>query len=912
MDFSITRDPHGVPHVRGETAADAWAGMGYACAQDRLFQLDYDRRRACGRWAEIAGVGAVGGDVLARRLGLAAAAQRDVAVMSATARTAFEAYASGVNAAIADGALPLPGRYPVEPWLVWHSVAAFLVRHVLMGQWQHKLANAVLLARIGPSAFARLETRPPLGSPLAVPPGGRLSAPVSRLLDDALADVVGHLGFLAEVEPGSNAWAVSGRRTAHGGAVICNDSHRALDTPNVYWQCRVSCPDFDVAGATFPGLPGFPHFGFNGSVGWAITHADADSQDLYLERFSGARYLTEDGWAPAELRQERIEVRGGSPVTVRAWATRHGPIVHGSPDSGIALALKWTGTYRANSGFECMFPMLTAGSVAQLCDAQDGWVDPVNNLVCADVAGDIAYQCRGEVPVRSSVGGRRLPVAGWDGGCEWTSTVPFSELPRTVDPSAGYVMTANNAIVDGDAPYLSYTFAQPFRAERLRSLLDGGSALTAGALAGLQADTVSAAARGWGRVLGSLGPFESSPEAEAARSLLAGFDGDLAAESAAALLYACFVRALAAELYRPILGPDTWGWVASGALAPTISLVRRWLGADTWELLGMPTAPDGGLGPADCGPGAGAGAAGERGRRVLAAVPAALASAWAAAVKLGGRDPRQWRWGDVHQAVLVHPLGAAEGGPGRLPGVPMGGDADTLQAAGYGWRAGAPFTVTSLSVYRQVVDLADGRSASFVIPGGASGDPASPHFADQLAEWAAHRRIPMTTDGAGGLSGGSLEDDYFGADGEVLVVVVRVGDREVDAAVGPLGQAAAVEGDSAGGEEDGPRHRLVVDVADEVRARLPLDLEGAGRGRVRSRPGLARLHPDRAEADLAVGLQPGDVAGQVDAGDGRVRAGLVILGGEHQRRVFRRQLRDHRVPVADHRRGRVRPGQAGR
>ena len=744
MDFSITRDGHGVPHVHGETAADAWAGMGYACAHDRLFQLDYDRRRACGRWAEIAGARAVGGDVLARRLGLAAAAQRDVAVMSAQARAAFEAYASGVNAAIADGALPLPGRYQAEPWRAWHSVAAFLVRHVLMGQWQHKLANAVLLARIGPSAFARLETRPPLGSALAVPPGGRLSAPVSRLLDDALADVVGHLGFLAEVEPGSNTWAVSGRRTAHGGAVICNDSHRALDTPNVYWQCRVSCPDFDVAGATFPGLPGFPHFGFNGSVGWAITHADADSQDLYLERFSGARYRTEDGWAQADLRQERIVVRGGSTVTVPAWVTRHGPIVHGSPYSGIALALKWTGTYRANSGFECMFPMLTAGSVEEMCDAQDGWVDPVNNLVCADVAGDIAYQCRGEVPVRSSEGGRRLPVAGWDGRCEWTSSVPFDELPRTVDPSAGYVMSANNAIVDGDAPYLSYTFAQPFRAERLRSLLDGPAVLTVDALAGMQADTVSVAARAWGRVLGSLGPFEDSPDAEAARSLLVGFDGDLAAESAVALLYACFVRALAAGLYRPILGPDTWDWVASGVLAPTISLVRRWLSNDTWELLGMPAVPGGVLDGTGSGPGRELGAAGERGRRVLAAVPAALASAWAAAVRLAGPDPRQWRWGGVHQAVRVHPLGADGGDPGRLATVPMGGDADTIQAAGYGWRAGGPFTVASLSVYRQVVDLAAGRSAGYVIPGGASGDPASPHFADQLAEWAAHRRIPMT------------------------------------------------------------------------------------------------------------------------------------------------------------------------
>jgi penicillin amidase len=748
MVFKITRDGHGVPHVRGETAADAWAGMGYACAQDRLFQLDYDRRRACGRWAEIAGVRAVGGDALSRRLGLAQAARRDVAVMSGPTRAAFEAYADGVNAAIADGAMPLPGRYQAEPWQAWHSVAAYLVRHVLMGQWQHKLANAVLLARSGPTAFARLETRPPLGSPLAAPPGGRLSAPVSRLLDDALGDVAGHLGFLAEVEPGSNAWAVSGRLTAHGGAVLCNDSHRALDTPNVYWQCRVSCQDFDVAGATFPGLPGFPHFGFNGSVGWAITHADADSQDLYLERFSGRDYLTEDGWAPADVRRERIDVRGGSPVTVPVWATRHGPVVHGSPDSGIALALKWTGTHRANRGFECLLPMLTAGSAAELCDAQRGWVDPVNNLVCADVAGDIGYQCRGEVPARSSDCGRRLPVAGWDGRCEWTSAVPFDELPRTVDPAAGYVMTANNAIVDGDAPYLSYTFAQPFRAERLRSLLDGRTGLTVDALAGMQADTVSLAARGWGRVLGplgSIGPL-GDERAEAARALLAGFDGDLAAESAQALLYACFVRALAAGLYRPILGPATWDWVASGTLAPTLSLIRRWLGNDTWELLGMPVPSDGAAGAADDG-------AAERRERVLAAVPAALASAWSAAVAIGGPDPRQWRWGDAHQAALVHPLegaGAGDGagaGAGWPAGVPMGGDADTIQAAGYGWRAGAPFTVSSLSVYRQVVDLADGSSASSVIPGGASGDPADPHFADQLAEWAAGRRIPMSAPG---------------------------------------------------------------------------------------------------------------------------------------------------------------------
>ncbi len=749
MDFLISRDGYGVPHVRAETAADAWAGMGYACAQDRLFQMDYDRRRACGRWAEIAGFTALSGDVLARRLGLATAAKLDLTVMSPPVRSAFEAYAHGVNQAIADGARPLPGQYPVEPWRAWHSVAAFLVRHVLMGQWQHKLVNAVLLARAGAAAFERLETRPVPGSPVAVPPDGRLTGPVSALLEEALGDIEGHLGFLAEIEPGSNAWAVSGRRTAHGAAVICNDSHRALDTPNVYWQCRVTCQDFDVTGATFPGLPGFPHFGFNGSVAWAITHGDADTQDLYLERFDGTRYLTADGWREAEVRHERIEVRGGSPVTVPVWATRHGPVVHGNPDNGHALVLKWTGTHRPNRGFEVMPAMLTARTAAGLAAAQDGWVDPVNNLVCADTGGHIAYQCRGELPVRSSDGARRLPVPGWDDRCEWTGTVPFAELPRTVDPAAGFVMTANNVLTDASQPYISYTFSQPWRAERLRTLLAGPGPLHPGELAGMQADTVSVQAQGWGRLLSGLGPFDDE-DAEAARQLLAGSDGNLAADASWALLYACFLRALAEALYRPVLGAKTWAWVASGVLSPMLSMVRRWLGNDTWELLGGPVPP------APAGHEAGAAdRARERRERVLAALPAALAGAWAAAVRESGPDPAQWRWGDQHRAVRVHPLSGA-GVPTELApdasahSVPMGGDADTIQAAAYRWRQDSPFTVTALSVYRQVVDLGDPASASFVIPGGASGDPASPHYADQLARWAAHQRIPVPGAGAAG------------------------------------------------------------------------------------------------------------------------------------------------------------------
>ncbi|HLX50244.1 MAG TPA: penicillin acylase family protein [Streptosporangiaceae bacterium] len=725
-EVALIRDSYGIPHIRAGSAADAWFAMGFACAQDRLFQLEYDRRRAAGRWAEVAGPAAVPGDVLARRMGITEAAHADLAVMSAPVREMFEAYARGVNAVIASGARPaeLPDTV-IEPWQPWHSVAAYKVRHILMGQWQHKLTEASVLARVGTEAFGLLDTRSPVGSALTVPPGGRLS----RAIADAVADVeraAPHLGFLAEAEPGSNAWAVSGRRTAHGGAVLCNDSHRQLDAPNVYWQCHLDCPDFRVIGAAFPGVPGFPHFGHNGQVAWAITHASADTQDLYLEQFDETRpgwYRTENGWEQARQRTETIAVRGAEPVTTRIWATRHGPVVHGDPLAGMAIALKYTATCRPGRGFEPLLPMLAARNVRELVDAQRDWVDPVNNLVTADTTGAIAYQARGELPVRSSPAHRRLPVPGWDGACEWTGLVPFEQMPRCVDPDAGFVMTANNAIVDGDEPYITYTFSHPFRAERLRHCLTATQRHTVAGLAALQGDMTSWAAQAWGRLLADVPAFPEEDHSERTRLALAGWNGDLRGDSAEALLYGCFLRALAEALYRPLTGDETWHWLTSGQVPPADTVIRRWLANDTWELLGGPM------------PAGQAGKAKAKQQRVLAALPRALAAAWHQASQLAGRERR---WDTTHRTRPVHPLAGQAPAP-----VGMGGDGDTIQVGAYSWRQGTPFDVINLSVYRQVVDLADPAAASFVIPGGASADPASPHFADQLAEWAHHRRIPM-------------------------------------------------------------------------------------------------------------------------------------------------------------------------
>lgn len=733
----ITRDRWGIPHVRASHPRDAWFGMGFACAQDRLFQMDYDRRRACGRWAEVAGLPALPADILSRRLGLVEAAMADVEVMSPSVRETFEAYAEGVNWAIATTEPPVEMvtlEYKMEPWEAWHSVAAFKVRHVLMGLWQHKLAQGIIAARRGSSALGRLAIRPPVGSPVTLPPEGRVGA----LIDTAMEDVVAaqpYLGFLAEVEPGSNAWAVSGRRTAHGAAVLCNDSHRALDVPNVYWQCHVTSDSFDVIGATFAGVPGFPHFGHNGRVAWAITHAGADTQDLYIERFDQqrlGRYEVPGGWLTATAREEVICVRDAPNHRTEVWRTRHGPIVHGDPRSGMALALRYTATEGPSQGFEPMLAMLDASNVTELIDSQRHWVDPVNNLVAADTTGRIAYQTRGRLPIRSSPAHQRLPVPGWTGECEWVSYVPFEHMPRAVDPPDGYLMTANNVICDSNDPYISYTFADPFRAERLRQRLSTLVQPTTGDLAALQADTYSWAAQGWAQVLRTLSFDKERAAAEHARVMLSSWDGNLDVDSAPALLYGCFRRALAEGLYRSEMGSGTWEWMTDDATPAAGVLIRRALANDTWHLLGGPWPPE------DPSPG---------GRQVTAGVVGdALFRAWDQAARMGGANPDDWRWGDHHRLIPRHPLSGLDVQwpiPMVPEPVPMGGDTDTVQAASYGWRPGSPFGVTGLSVYRQVVDMSDPAAASWVIPGGASGVPGTPHFSDQLSSWSLHERIPM-------------------------------------------------------------------------------------------------------------------------------------------------------------------------
>lgn len=732
----IGRDEHGIPHVEARSERDAWFGLGFAAAEDRLWQLEYDRRRACGRWTEVVGAEALPADRLARRLDLVTAARADVAAMDDATREAFAAYAAGVDAcAQTRGASPehVACGLDWEPWQVWHSVAAFKVRHVLMGAWQHKLARAAVLAAEGMDAFGWLDPGPLPGMRVTVPAGERLGVPsaeVGGLLAAARADVEAsaeHLGFLAEVEAGSNAWAVAGSRTTTGAPVLCNDSHRALDMPNAYWQAHLSYPGVAVSGGTFPGIPGFPHFGHNGNVGWAITNAAADAQDLLVERFrivgDGIEVCTPDGWVPAEPETETIDVRGGSPETLTRYRTANGPVVHGDPREGAALSLRWTATVRPCRQFAVLRRMLTARTVGELFDAQNGWVDPMNNLLAADTSGNIGYLLRGELPRRARPALHQVPLPGWQPQSVWHGVYPFASMPRQENPPDGVIASANNCVVEPSTGLgVAYAVNDFYRVERIHELLDARNVHSVAELAGYQGDVTSIAARRWGEVLARRGPYDG--EAEQARQLLARLDGRLEGASGTPMLYACFRRCLAKVLLGERLQPSTVAFLLHGRLPAAAVLARRWFARLTWPTeLGTAWPADG---------------------IDDALLARALRETWQDAVFAGGPDPRRWRWDELHRLTGVHTVPALrETHSGRID-AGVGGDNETVQNASYPWGRRSAFPVTNTAVYRQVLDLADLSWSLWVIPGGASGDPASPNTTDQVATWQQHRHLPMT------------------------------------------------------------------------------------------------------------------------------------------------------------------------
>jgi penicillin amidase len=654
--------------------------------------------------------------------------------LDADTRAVLSAYVAGVNAFLATcDARPVElqalGHEPAA-WEPWHPVGVFVARHVLFASLAVKLFRARAVAALGPRALEWFRQEGSAGKTrsLILPPDGVQCLRALPLVEwsgelDALASLPEALGAV-----GSNAWALSGARTASGVPMLAGDPHRMLEVPNVYAQVHLACPEFDAVGLAFPGVPGIPHFGQTRDVAWCVTNAQADYQDLFIEHFrtedGNLLVETATGWVEPEKVREEIAVRGDAPSVVEVIVTSHGPVVVGEPDHGTALALRSTGLLEAGGSLQSVLPLLRGRTVDDVDAALRHWVEPANNFLVADRGGTIFYRTAGRIPVRPEVAAW-VPVPGWDGGHEWTGLIPDPDLPRGRDPQEGVLVTANQRIVDDSYPHLlGVDYFNGNRARRIASRLAAVSSATISDMAAVHRDVVSAGAiEICDRLLRST-TANLSPPMQALCDLLLSWNGRMERESEAAAAFA-EVRAQLIRLvadhprfaglrasYLPDEPQPVWplelrvGMALNTLLAEDASIL---FGDETrWESLWRQAL--------------------ERAAEVLATM-------------------QERHWGARHRALPAHPLRGWSPELDALlavPAVELGGDLDCVfSTAG---ASGLFDDVLAGSTARYVFDLANMQAGGWAVPIGASGHPASPHFTDQQAAWAEGRLLSMEVD----------------------------------------------------------------------------------------------------------------------------------------------------------------------
>ena len=732
---NIYRDPWGIPHIKAESAADMFFAQGFATAQDRLFHMDYDRMRCLGRWSEYAGACGRESDRLMRRRRFERASKADYDVCSPQAREMLDAYTAGVNAFI-DSTESLPVEYSLpqarpEQWEPWHCILVYKVRNSAEGGFEAKLWLAKFAAAAGPEHVADLTPGYTPGHLLTVPPGRTWEGKVARAVDE-LAAAARHIDALGAIDGGSNGWAVSGERTKSGLPLVAGDSHRALDTPNVYYQVHLSCPDFTVIGHAVPGMPGALHFCHNEHVAWGMTHGGCDTQDLFAEKFrrNGGRlqYLFKGEWRDADEESETLNVRGGPDEEITVVETHHGPVVAGDPDEGVGLALADPGTMEATRWVDAALGAMKSRSADELLDAFAEWTDRVNNYPYADVHGNFGYALRGRIPVRPSAAGWG-PVEGWSGEFDWEGYIPAAELPESRNPDIGYVVTCNQRVVGDEYPhYLGVQFGPAFRAQRITDRLEGlrTKALGPSDMAALHADRRSIPMLAYAGMAASCATA-SGQIGEAVR-ILREWDGEMSLDSPGAAIAAV----LKAEVDRR-LAPDLYG-----AAAGTGDVLDA--GAESHYGRNIVPTIVRGLGRGDNDPLG-------QGHDLKAMFSAALSATVDYLTTRYGGDMKAWRWGDLHRTRHRHPLSDSFPGAAELLDpqvVRFGGGGDTPQAGGYPLIGG--FRVGSASVNRYVHDPSDWTKSRWIAPLGSSGHPGSPHYTDQQELWASVETIPQLWD----------------------------------------------------------------------------------------------------------------------------------------------------------------------
>ncbi|HEY3570222.1 MAG TPA: penicillin acylase family protein [Thermoanaerobaculia bacterium] len=720
----VIRDRWGVPSLYAGNEHDLFFAQGYVHAQDRLWQMEFNRRLGAGELSTLFGRALLPTDRSLRVLGIRHAAEADWQALSPPTRAILQAYADGVNAFLDShpglpvefsliGA-PRPAHWTPVDSIAWSKMIAFS-----LGQNQtQELMRTRLAAKVGPEGVRQL--MPPFPGqnrqPVIVAPEAGGYGAGRRAALEAAGPLLAAVLTEGAVGVGSNNWVVHGSRTATGKPLLANDTHLELDMPSVWYENGLHAGRFDVAGFSFPGVP-MVLIGHNARIAWGISSMCGDSQDLFVET---------PGGPGSRIVHEPIRLKNGQTVPFDVVITPHGPIVNEGFDlKGMPpLALRWTALDPGRT-LDALASIDTAADWPAFRQALSLWEAPTLNFVYADEAGNIGYQGAGKIPVRAPGQLGLAPVPAGGPERDWKGYIPFDRMPSLLNPPAGFIVTANNKVVTDDYPYLiSFDYADPYRAQRITELLAATPHATLDDMRRIQADVYSEPAAALRPYLLAVQP--ANPLQAQALDQVRRWDLRFTPESPGATIYLAWSRALIDDTYGDELGDELMNEFRGTAVNQLPRLV---------EMMADPRNPwfdD---------------------KRTTAKVETrddvvrrALADAVALLSPRLGNDPAKWQWGKLHKAVFVHrPLGNSgigflmklfNGGP-----VPVGGEGATVSSVAANGRR--PYIGQFGTSQRMIVDLADlGRS--LVVNGtGQTGQLFHRHREDQIPLWRDHRYRPM-------------------------------------------------------------------------------------------------------------------------------------------------------------------------
>ncbi|MFN3724244.1 MAG: penicillin acylase family protein [Paracoccaceae bacterium] len=752
----ILRNNDNVPHIFGTTDPDVFFALGFAHAQDRLWQMTMLRRTAQGRLSEVFGNRTLKIDELLRRYDLYTLSLQSVQAQDAPTRAALEAYAAGVNTWIEQINSGARGRGAPEFFFFSNEIAAWapadsiailkLMALQLSGHLEAEVLRARLSMLLPEDRLRDILPDDPGQAITALPDYASLMpgvAPSTAALRMATNDPLSPFARL-DFAGASNAWAAVPQRSAAGGTLLANDPHLGFTAPTIWYLARLELQSGGVIGATIPGVPSILA-GRSAAVGWGLTSAYVDDSDLVMEKLNPANneeYETAQGMKPFATRRSIIQVKDETPVTITLRWSEAGPVLPGShydlasvTPPGHVAALSWTALSGDDTTMTAALRVMQAQTISDAIEAGRLFVAPAQNLMLADQTG-IALQVIGHVPMRDAAHPTqgRMPALGTTAASRWQGTMPYDSNPRVINPTSGILGNTNNKTVDRSFPdHLSFLWGDTQRITRWLSLMQTREVHTRESFIEAQLDTVSPTARAILPLIGSELWFtgeaasDGTPERlrQRALSLLAEWNGEMNEHLPEPLIYQAWVRALNDRLIRDELGP----------LADTIThpdpvfidrVFRNIEGAAVWcdviQSAVVETCAD------------------------LSRI--ALDEALIGLTATYGPNPESWRWGQAHEAVHEHPV------MGEVPFLKWfvnirqstSGDDHTLMRGRTKGTGPNPYLNVHGAGYRGVYDFADPDSSVFVISTGQSGHPLSRHYDDLGERWRRGEYVPMSLD----------------------------------------------------------------------------------------------------------------------------------------------------------------------